>query len=77
MMLRIISSDGILFDGEVKRVTLPGSLGSFTVLENHASLLSTLTVGELEYVAGGESVNIAIDGGFADINNNLVSVCLS
>ena len=40
MVLEIISSEQILFKGEVESVTLPGAKGSFTVLENHASLIS-------------------------------------
>ena len=34
MVLEIISSEQILFKGEVESVTLPGAKGSFTVLEN-------------------------------------------
>ena len=30
-------------------VTLPGTMGSFTVLRNHASLISTLTPGNIAY----------------------------
>ena len=54
MVLEIISSEQILFKGEVESVTLPGAKGSFTVLENHASLISTLDAGTIEYVTGGE-----------------------
>lgn len=36
MILRIISTEKILFDGPVDRVTLPGSCGPFTVLDRHA-----------------------------------------
>ena len=50
MVLEIISSEQILFKGEVESVTLPGAKGSFTVLENHASLISTLDAGTIEYV---------------------------
>ena len=32
MNLEIISSEGIVFQGEVTKVTFPGELGSFTVL---------------------------------------------
>ena len=46
MVLEIISSEQILFKGEVESVTLPGAKGSFTVLENHASLISTLDAGD-------------------------------
>ena len=76
MNLEIISSTGILFKGEATRVTLPGTLGSFTVLQDHASLLSTLRAGTLEYESGGEVKSVEIGGGFVDVNNNRVAVCL-
>ncbi len=77
MKLQIISTDGIIFEGEATKVTLPGTVGPFTVLENHASILSTLTKGELEYESKGIVETVQIKGGFVDVNNNQVSVCLS
>ena len=77
MKLQIISTDGIIFDGEATKVTLPGALGLFTILENHASLLSTLTKGVMEYESAGNLLTINISGGFVDVNNNVVSVCIS
>ena len=77
MKLQIISTDGIMFSGEATKVTLPGALGLFTILENHASLLSTLTKGEIEYESEGKLSTIKISGGFVDVNNNAVSVCIS
>ena len=47
MTLKIISADAVLFTGEVSAVTLPGSMGEFTVLRNHASLLATLSAGTI------------------------------
>lgn len=38
MRLEIISAEKVLFKGNVQRVTLPGSLGTFTILEQHAPL---------------------------------------
>lgn len=76
MNLEIISSTGILFKGETTRVTLPGTLGSFTVLQDHASLLSTLRAGVIEYETAGEVKTLDIEGGFVDVNNNRVAVCL-
>ena len=49
MTLEIISPSEILFKGEAQSVTLPGVLGSFTVLKNHASLISVLKKGEVFY----------------------------
>lgn len=79
MILKIISADQMVFEGEITSVTLPGVLGSFTVLKNHASLISVLTAGVISYKTVGESDNehnYDITGGIADVDNNVVSVCL-
>ncbi|MDE7441443.1 MAG: F0F1 ATP synthase subunit epsilon [Muribaculaceae bacterium] len=76
MTLEIISASEITFKGEVESVTLPGKLGSFTVLRNHAALISVLVAGDVKYTEKGETHTIAIRGGIADVNNNVISVCI-
>ncbi len=76
MRLEIISSEKTLFDGEVELVTLPGTKGSFTVLNNHASLVSTLQKGKIEYEAKGVRHSVETSGGFVDIDNNRIAVCI-
>lgn len=77
MTLNIISAAEVLFSGEVTSVTLPGAAGEFTVLRNHASLISTLTAGNIRYTdAAGVEQSSAITGGIADIDKNVVSVCV-
>ena len=76
MKLEIISSETTLFSGEVELVTLPGTKGSFTVLNNHASLVSTLQKGTIEYVVGNERHWVEASGGFVDIDNNRIAVCI-
>lgn len=77
MTLKIISAEDVLFEGEVSSVTLPGAMGSFTVLRNHASLISTLTPGEIVFSGdGGETTTVHVDGGIVDVDNNIVSVCI-
>lgn len=76
MTLKIISAEDILFEGEVSLVTLPGTMGSFTVLHNHASLISTLTPGVVVYEHDGVQTSVEIDGGIVDVDNNIVSVCI-
>jgi F-type H+-transporting ATPase subunit epsilon len=76
MILKIISAEQILFEGEVTSVTLPGSKGQFTVLQNHASLISTLQKGKITYTANAKVEEKAVDGGIADIDKNVVSVCI-
>lgn len=84
MTLKIISTTEILFEGEVTLVSLPGMMGRFTVLKNHASLISTLIKGSIDYKVsenplsdnGPYSGSFDIKGGIADIDNNLISVCV-
>ena len=47
MVLKIISAEKVLFEGEASSVTLPGEMGQFTVLPRHASLVSTLVKGKI------------------------------
>ena len=76
MRLEIISAETTLFEGEVELVTLPGTTGSFTVLNNHASLVSTLEKGTIEYVTGNERHSLEVSGGFVDVDNNRIAVCI-
>ena len=77
MTLEIISAHEITFRGEANSVTLPGELGSFTVLKNHAPLISVLTKGVVRYTTSeGKESEQEIEGGIADVNNNVISVCV-
>lgn len=77
MTLKIISSEDIVFEGEVTMVNLPGANGSFEVLKNHASLVSTLVPGNIVYkTTDGEETKLPVSGGLVDVDNNVVSVCL-
>lgn len=84
MTLKIISTTEVLFEGEVTLVSLPGAMGRFTVLHNHASLISTLTAGKIGYRTGDGPHHDAerydgtfdVKGGIADIDRNIISVCV-
>jgi F-type H+-transporting ATPase subunit epsilon len=76
MILKVISAQDILFQGEVDKVSLPGVQGTFMVLPHHASLISTLVKGEVVYEAGGQKSTLNVDGGIADVDNDVVSVCI-
>ena len=76
MTLKIISAEQIEFEGTVDQVTLPGVMGSFQVLKNHAALIAALKAGRMSYVADGNTVERDIHGGVTDVKDNVVSVCL-
>ena len=48
MYLEIISPEATLFTGEVESLSLPGTNGSFQLLENHAPIVSTLQAGNVK-----------------------------
>jgi len=74
--LDILSPEKSLFSGEVSCVTLPGGKAPFTVLHNHAPIISTLSQGKLSWVAEGEEKSIAVSGGFVEVKENRVTVCV-
>lgn len=78
MTLKIISAEDILFEGDVTMVRLPGGSGEFTVLKNHAALVSTLTRGNVVYTRqeDGATEQRAIDGGIVKVEDNMVAVCI-
>jgi F-type H+-transporting ATPase subunit epsilon len=77
MTLKIISAQEVLFEGEASAVTLPGLVGRFTVLKNHAPLISVLVKGNVRYIDEAQQEHtIEIKGGLADVDNNVVSVCV-
>lgn len=78
MTLKIISAEDIVFEGKVKEVHLPGEMGEFTVLRNHASLISTLVPGNIRYteLGSGDEKTVATGGGIVDVDRNVVSVCI-
>ena len=78
LQLTIVSPEKNLFQGEVNQVTLPGVMGSFTILPQHAPIVSSLTRGKILYVtADGTSQNLEVMGGFVEMNDNNVSVCIN
>lgn len=74
--LIIYSPKGIIVDEYTSSVTIPGKKGSFTVLKNHAPLISSLTKGTIKYSLNNEVVEIHVEDGFVEIKNNVISVSL-
>ena len=78
MKLEIISPEKTLYTGDAESVTLPGAKGSFTILDRHAPIISSLEKGTLSYRVRGENQDneMDINGGFVEAKNNIVSVCI-
>lgn len=50
MKVRITKPDAKLFEGDAKLVQLPGTGGSFEIMENHAPIISPLAAGDIRIV---------------------------
>lgn len=76
LKLRIVSPEKIVFVGDVDCVTVPGSSGEFQVLPNHAPIISSLNSGRVVYDCADGRKELNISGGFAEVHNNGVNLCV-
>ena len=81
MRLLVLSPEQTLLDMEVSVVDLPGAIGRFTVLRGHDNLISTLNEGIIRYLpmasaADDEKEMFEIDGGFVEVRDNVITVCV-
>jgi len=68
MKLEIVTPEGVIFDDEVKQVTIPGSEGEFGVLAGHAAVVSLLDTGVMTIEkADGKELSVAINGGYVKV----------
>lgn len=75
MHLDIISPDKSIFSGEVNAIQLPGTAGSFGILNNHAPLISTLKEGKIKVKdASGKEDFFEIKGGVVEVLKNRVII---
>ena len=69
LKFELVSPERLLSSGEVQQVVVPGTEGDFTVLVNHAPVLSTLKPGVVTVTdEGGSEERIFVRGGFAEVN---------
>ena len=69
MYLEIISPETTVFSGEVNSLILPGTDGSFQLLENHAPIVSTLQAGNVT-IKGNISLKEEVKSRFESVGKN-------
>lgn len=75
MQVDIITPEQIIFSAQSKLVQLPGSGGSFEILENHAPMVSTLEKGKIKIISQqGEETFFDIQSGVVEVLKNKVIV---
>ncbi len=74
MKLEILTPDKKVFEGEVRSVTVPGTMGSFEVLKDHAPVISTLEDGKVIIRTDKDEETIFIKGGVIEVLDNNIMV---
>ncbi|MFA7684520.1 MAG: F0F1 ATP synthase subunit epsilon [Syntrophales bacterium] len=76
LMLEIVTPEKMVFSGNVEEVTIPGSEGEFGVLKGHASLLSSIEGGGLDFTKEGKKSYYAAGVGYVEVTSSTVTVLL-
>ena len=74
MHLVILTPEKKIYEGEINGVNLPGVLGGFELLNNHAPIISALAKGTLKVNAKDGMKTFSINSGFVECLNNKVTV---
>ena len=74
LLLKVLTPEGSVLEGDVSEVTLPGSEGELGVLPAHAALLTKIIPGALAYRAPEGQGIIALGRGVAEVRDDRVIV---
>lgn len=75
MLVDIITPDKVLFSGEAQRVQLPGTDGSFEILNQHAPIIATLGMGNIKVTdSQNQTLLINIKSGVLEMNSNKANI---
>lgn len=73
-MLEIVTPEKMAFSDKVEEVTIPGTEGEFGVLKGHEAFLSSVDIGELNYLKDGKKTYYAVNTGYAEVTSSKVTV---
>jgi len=75
MYLEILTPGKKVFAGEIDLIKVPGSNGSFEVMNNHAPIISTLDEGNIKVITtDNQTQNYGVKGGVIQVLNNQIIV---
>ena len=75
MTVEIITPEKKLFEGETSMVKVPGSKGSFQMLNMHAPIVSTLEKGEVVIREMNDNeLTFSVNGGLVECKNNKIVI---
>ena len=75
--VRIITPEKVFLTSETEQVVLPSITGGLGILAGHAPLVTILEAGVLRYKNNGSWTPTVLYGGFAEVENNQVTVLVN
>ncbi len=70
MKFRIVTPDGVIYEDDIEKVSIPTTTGDIMVLENHVPLLSLLKAGEMVIYKADHTVSLAISQGMLEVHHD-------
>jgi F-type H+-transporting ATPase subunit epsilon len=77
LTVRVVAPDKTVWDSEAEEVILPSTTGQLGILSGHAPMLTALETGVMRVRPGKDWVAIALMGGFAEVENNEVTILVN
>ncbi len=75
MVLKVLSPEKFIYEGEVVLVQLPGSMGSFEILHNHAPIIARIEKGQLKIIDEGRNkFYLEVNPGIVEVKDNKIVV---
>jgi F-type H+-transporting ATPase subunit epsilon len=77
LKLEVVTPSRRILEGRAHEVRVPGALGELGVLPGHTPLLTSLGTGEVRWFDGESSGRLVVQGGFAEVQPDAVTVLAS
>ena len=75
MIVEIITPEDLVYKGEISLIQLPGMDGLFELLDNHAPMITLLSVGKIKLIEkNNTTLHFSIEGGVVEVLKNKVLV---
>lgn len=76
LRLEIVTPEKMVFSGKIEEVTIPGTEGEFGVLRGHEPFLSSVDIGELNFLKEGKKTHYAVNTGYAEVTADKVTILI-
>ncbi|MDX1701272.1 MAG: F0F1 ATP synthase subunit epsilon [Melioribacteraceae bacterium] len=75
LYIEIITPSKVGYKGNISSVTVPGTVGNFQVLYNHAPIISSMDIGEIKIKEqDGKEIHFATSGGTIEVSDNKIII---